>query len=112
MIKYDGNRTGGKYWDVWGKEQGGDMEEDVDAGGVPSTSPSLPPPQDITMSDDRGGRAAPEAGPSGSSVRRRRADGPVRRMRVNALRARANASVLGELAWRVRRYERGEGGVV
>ena len=34
------------------------------------------------------------------------------RMRVNAIRARASASVLNELSWRVKRYERGEGGGV
>ena len=36
----------------------------------------------------------------------------IRRGRPNALRVRASASVVGELAWRVNRFERGEGGGV
>ena len=37
---------------------------------------------------------------------------PARRMRVNAIRARATSNVLSELSHEVRRFERGEGGGV
>ena len=37
LIKYDGNKTGGKYWDVWGKANTGRAGGDDE--GTPSTSP-------------------------------------------------------------------------
>ena len=54
-----------------------------------------------------------EDGPGCSRDRPRgKEGGPVRRRRVNAMRARANASVISELSHRMRRFERGEGGGV
>ena len=106
LIKYDGNRTGGKYWDVWGKAHG--EQERGNDGGTPSPFPPSPPPPQVPPEAE--GR---DAGPSRSQGRGRGSHGgPIRRMRVNGVRARASASVIGELSWRMRRFERGEGGGV
>ena len=106
LIKYDGNRTGGKYWDVWGKVCG-ENEGGSDEGTPQPFPPSQSPPQVQQAEDGR------DAGPSCSQSRGSRRDGgPIRRMRVNGIRARASASVIGELSWRMRRFERGEGGGV
>ena len=103
------DQAGGKYWDVWGKGHGG--HEDGDGGGASSSSPSYPFPPSPQARQGTGGRR--EAGHSCSRRGKGRSEGgPIRRMRVHAMRARASASVIGELSWKMRRFERGEGGGV
>ena len=79
------------------------MGTDGDVGGTPSPSPlpSLPP----QVRDD-------EERPHCSSETRSGRSRAMRRGRVHAISARASASVVSELAWRVKRFERGEGGGV
>ena len=101
LIDYDGNSDKGKYWDVWGKKTGINMGGD--AGGTPSPSPPpLPLPQ-VRNTDE---------GPSCSGDSRLGSDRAIRRGRVHAVKARASASVVSELAHRVNRFGRGEGGGV
>ena len=101
LIDYDGNSVRGKYWDVWGQRTG--IGKDGDVGGTPSpSSHPLPLPQ-VRHDDER-------PGCSGNS--RVGKDRAIRRGRVHAVKARASASVVSELARRVNRYERGEGGGV
>ena len=78
LIKYDGNRTGGKYWDVWGKANKGRAGGDDE--GTPSPSPPPHPHPQVQHGAERG------AGPSCSRRRERdREGGPIRRNRVNAI---------------------------
>ena len=101
LIDYDGNSVRGKYWDVWGQRTG--IGKDGDVGGTPSPSPPpLPLPQ-VRHDEGRSDR---------SGATRLGNDRAIRRGRVNAVRARASASVIGALARRVNRFERGEGGGV
>ena len=109
LIKYDGNSTGGKYWDVWGKEHGKDASGAGDGGTSPPSPPTHPhPPMQVLQGND--GREGPSCSRRGTAEGG--AGGPMRRPRMNAIGARASASVIGELVWRTQRYERGEGGGV
>ena len=101
LIDYDGNSEKGTYWDVWGKRTG--IGVDGDAGGTPSPSPPPQPPPQVRHGDGRS---------DCSGAKRSGNDRAIRRGRVNAVRARASASVISALARRVNRFERGEGGGV
>ena len=94
---------------MWGKETGVGVNEDDE--GTPSPSSPLPFPQVVNNNNGEGARR--RGGSSGCDQRVGAGRGRViRRGRPNALRVRATASVIGELARRVHRFERGEGGGV
>ena len=107
LIDYDGNSDNGKYWDVWGEKTG------VGAGGEVSGTPSpLPPPHPSPPPHPpqaRNDDVRPHCSSSDPRLGKHRA---MRRGRVHAIKARASASVVSELARRVNRFERGEGGGV
>ena len=101
LIDYDGNSDNGKYWDVWGEKTG--VGEGGEVSGTPLPLPPPPSPPQVHNDDGR-----PHCGGDPRPGKQR----AIRRGRVHALKARASASVVNELARRVNRFERGEGGGV
>ena len=87
-----------------GEEKPGLVGTGEDDGGTPSpSSPPQPFPQ-VRHGDE--GSSCSSGNPQLGNSR------AIRRGRVHAVKARATASVISELARRVHRYERGEGGGV